>query len=71
MSIQNPWKIYFKNKDEIKTFSNKSQRNLFQHICTTINIKVNSQKKRLIPDGNFNVYKGVKSNGNIEELPSF
>lgn len=21
LSIQNPWKIYFKNKDEIKTFS--------------------------------------------------
>ena len=25
LSMQNPWKMYFKNKDEIKTFSDKQK----------------------------------------------
>lgn len=60
-------KIFFKNKDEIRTFSDIKKKKRLDHqpTCTVRNSKGSpSSKRKTIPNGNLNPHKGIKSSRN-------
>ena len=67
-------KISFKNEGEIKTFSDKQKQREFycQQTCTSGNVKVSSSSgRKIIPDGNWDLHKGLKNARNDKYVSKY